>query len=194
MRRLRTEECYEFVMKYRINLFSKYTLIRKKIHHFNIILRLKHGWVWILWLLTQTWITIHIWSPKFQRLERAEILFVSPMYNGLLVDQSMTLNRRRKEILYENDDEEDDDGNPDNREYLELNNADQFAFPEDKIPKIYACATMWHETKDEMIEMLKSIFRMDEDQAARKIARKYFAVFDPDYYEFESKLSLTFIF
>ncbi len=31
--------------------------------------------------------------------------------------------------------------------------------PSDKITKIYGCATMWHENKEEMIEMLKSVFR-----------------------------------
>ena len=29
----------------------------------------------------------------------------------------------------------------------------------DSITRIYACATMWHETQGEMLEMLKSIFR-----------------------------------
>ena len=29
----------------------------------------------------------------------------------------------------------------------------------DSITRIYACATMWHETKSEMMEMLKSLFR-----------------------------------
>lgn len=46
---------------------------------------------------------------------------------------------------------------------------------------------MWHETKDEMMEFLKSIMRMDEDQCARRVAQKYLRVVDPDYYEFESK-------
>lgn len=57
----------------------------------------------------------------------------------------------------------------------------------DNITRIYTCATMWHETKDEMIEFLKSIMRMDEDQCARRVAQKYLRVLDPDYYEFESK-------
>ena len=38
---------------------------------------------------------------------------------------------------------------------------------EDKIVRVYGCATMWHENSEEMAEMLKSIFRMDEDYAAR---------------------------
>lgn len=46
---------------------------------------------------------------------------------------------------------------------------------------------MWHETHEEMMEMLKSILRMDEDQCARRVAQKYLRVVDPDYYEFESE-------
>lgn len=53
------------------------------------------AWVWLLWLLSQTWITLHIWTPKCERLATTEKLFVSPMYTGLLIDQSMALNRRR---------------------------------------------------------------------------------------------------
>lgn len=53
------------------------------------------AWAWLLWLLSQTWITLHIWTPKCERLATTEKLFVSPMYSGLLIDQSLALNRRR---------------------------------------------------------------------------------------------------
>lgn len=55
----------------------------------------QYAWVWLLWLLSQTWITLHIWTPKCERLAATEKLFVVPMYDSLLIDQSMGLNRRR---------------------------------------------------------------------------------------------------
>lgn len=64
----------------------------------------------------------------------------------------------------------------------------------DYITRIFACATMWHETKDEMMEFLKSIVRMDEDQCARRVAQKYLRIVDPDYYEFESKCFLNIVY
>ena len=39
--------------------------------------------------------------------------------------------------------------------------------PEDTVTRVMGCATMWHENSEEMIEMLKSIFRIDEDYSAR---------------------------
>jgi len=59
----------------------------------------------------------------------------------------------------------------------------------DHVTRIYACATMWHENKEEMMEFLKSILRLDEDQCARRVAQKYLKVVDPDYYEFESEFA-----
>ena len=38
---------------------------------------------------------------------------------------------------------------------------------DDKVTRIKGCATMWHESTEEICEMLKSIFRMDEDVCAR---------------------------
>ena len=47
---------------------------------------------------------------------------------------------------------------------------------------------MWHETEDEMMEMLKSIFRVDQDYSSRRILRKHFKVKDPYYYEWETHI------
>ncbi|XP_076465330.1 chitin synthase chs-2-like [Babylonia areolata] len=58
------------------------------------------------------------------------------------------------------------------------------------VPLIYACATMWHETRKEMEQLMKSIFRfsMDIDRSARFIAQKYYNIRDPDYYDFEAHI------
>ena len=39
--------------------------------------------------------------------------------------------------------------------------------PEDTVTRVMGCATMWHESSEEIVEMLKSIFRIDEDYSAR---------------------------
>lgn len=57
----------------------------------------------------------------------------------------------------------------------------------DNITRIYACATMWHETKEEMVAFLKSVLRLDEDQCAHRIVRNYLQYNLPNYYELESK-------
>ncbi|KAL7727578.1 hypothetical protein ACLKA6_014930 [Drosophila palustris] len=164
---------------------------------FNNFVTEQMAWAWILWLLSQTWIALHIWTPKCERLATTEKLYVSPMYSALLIDQSMALNRRRDdqadvktEDLSEIEKEKGD-------EYYETISVhtDRSSAPNkpsikssDNITRIYTCATMWHETKDEMIEFLKSIMRMDEDQCARRVAQKYLRVLDPDYYEFETHI------
>ncbi|KAK0162543.1 hypothetical protein PV327_006311 [Microctonus hyperodae] len=156
----------------------------------------KYAWVWLLWLLSQTWITLHIWTPKCERLAATEKLFVVPMYDSLLIDQSMGLNRKRDdqpEVKVEDLAEiEREKGDGDYETIYEQ--TDGSATPpsavksSDHVTRIYACATMWHENKEEMIEFLKSILRLDEDQCARRVAQKYLKVVDPDYYEFETHI------
>ena len=159
-----------------------------------------HGWIWLLWLLSQTWVTLHIWSPQCERLASTEKLFVTPMYVSLLIDQSLCLNRRRDdEGEVKTEELELDrvgmDDNDISQYYETISIHTESSQPSntktktsDSITRIYACATMWHETKSEMMEMLKSLFRMDEDQSARRVAQKYLKVVDPDYYEFETHI------
>nr|AYU65264.1 chitin synthase A isoform 1 [Atta sexdens] len=156
----------------------------------------QYAWVWLLWLLSQTWITLHIWTPKCERLAATEKLFVVPMYDSLLIDQSMGLNRRRDdqpEVKVEDLAEiEKEKGDGDYETIYEQTDGSttppSVVKSSDHVTRIYACATMWHENKEEMMEFLKSILRLDEDQCARRVAQKYLKVVDPDYYEFETHI------
>nr|AUS84047.1 chitin synthase-1 [Tetranychus cinnabarinus] len=154
-----------------------------------------HGMIWVIMYISQFWITFHMFNPKCERLATTEKLFVNPMYCGLLIDASMMLNRRRddKEVIKAGDIDKSV-SDPDNVQDPSLHYETISEHPDDKkstvqstdfMTKILVCATMWHETSEEMIQMLKSVFSMDFDQSARHKAQKYLRVVDPDYYEFE---------
>jgi chitin synthase len=157
----------------------------------------EYAWIWLLWLISQTWITRHLWRPKSDKNASTEKLFISPWYNSLLIDQSLTLNRRRV-------DQEDfvkkiniklaapDVEMPTPQESEGTYDPSSLGIqPFDKIPQVFICATMWHENKEEMMEFLKSILRLDEDQCARRMAKKYIQIdpneIDHEYYDLESK-------
>jgi len=74
---------------------------------------------------------------------------------------------------------------------LASNLSKEGVIPQDHIPQVFVCATCWHETKEELIEFLKSILRLDEDQCARRMAMKYVQPnkneIDKDYYDLESE-------
>ncbi|XP_062716312.1 chitin synthase chs-2-like [Aedes albopictus] len=154
------------------------------------------SWLWLLWLLSQTWITRHLWMPKSDRNASTEKLFVTPMYNSLLVDQSVAMNRRRE-------DQEDFVKKIDMVKVKDTEKANEIDAkanerkndtikPYDRIPQIFICATMWHENKEELMEFLKSIIRLDEDQCARRMAMKHIQAtkedIDPDYYDLETHI------
>ncbi|KAF0297190.1 Chitin synthase chs-2 [Amphibalanus amphitrite] len=156
----------------------------------------EHVWIWVLWLFSQTWITLHIWTPHCERLAATETLFVTPMYNSLLIDQSLSMNRRQDDEpeRLDSDTRVIDPDDPDSTQHYETisihtdSSQTGGVKPSDHITRILACATMWHETRDEMMEMLKSVLRLDEDQSAMKVAQEYLKVRDKDYYEFETHI------
>ena len=152
-------------------------------------------WVFLIWLVSYLWVTAHIWFPKSPKLASTEQIFSTPAYDGLFIDQSLMLNRRRDGVeelttkdLEDKEKEEDDGFRNAFTTFPESESAKSSVKKSDSVTKIYACATMWHETRSEMMDMLKSIYRMDEDQSARRVAQKYLKVVDSDYYEFETHI------
>lgn len=153
------------------------------------------SWLSVLWLFSQTWVTRNLWYPKSNRNASTEKLFVIPMYSGLIVDQSMALNRRRDDDEFKKDQVNRKTTDPESLNEIDAkafaNNTKEGVTDRDHIPQIFICATMWHETKEELMEFLKSILRLDEDQCARRMAMKYIQLnkdeIDSEYYDLESK-------
>jgi chitin synthase len=55
------------------------------------------SWIWVFWIFSQCWVTRHLWRPKGMRNASTEKLFILPIYDGLIIDQSLAMNRRRDE-------------------------------------------------------------------------------------------------
>ncbi|XP_048727151.2 uncharacterized protein LOC125645600 isoform X7 [Ostrea edulis] len=146
-----------------------------------------------LWLLSLYWVGRHIWFPRQERLAKVERLFLNPMYCGVLLEQHLVMNRRRHNRRVVTHKSEDD------QILFKLTKDDQKMGVSEKTnemakeipPMIYACATMWHENRLEIVQILKSLFRMDKDQFMRKEAYKmagFKNMQDIEYYEFEAHI------
>ncbi|XP_026149918.1 chitin synthase 1 [Mastacembelus armatus] len=83
--------------------------------------------------------TYYVWKIKVQRIERTSQLFVRRLYESCFIDLSLLLNTKMKVPRAQNQESQDD-----------IQNC-----------VIYLCATMWHETYDEMLKILTSMFRLD---------------------------------
>ncbi|XP_077376122.1 chitin synthase 1 [Festucalex cinctus] len=83
--------------------------------------------------------TYYVWKTKVQRIERTSQLFVRRLYESAFIDLSLLLNTKMKVSRARTHESQDD-----------IQNC-----------VIYLCATMWHETYDEMLKILTSMFRLD---------------------------------
>ncbi|XP_067941375.1 chitin synthase chs-2-like [Watersipora subatra] len=128
--------------------------------------------------LSQLWISRHLWFPNNLRLEQVQLIFALPNYCSVNLEQSLAYNRkidsqRLSQTCCKKHAQEPEEVNP-----------------MTSTPMIYICATMWHENKNEMLQVLKSILRLDEDQATKRNSSKILSQcregeMNPDYYEFE---------
>lgn len=51
-------------------------------------------WFWLIWLISQIWITMHLWTTENERLALAERIFSTITYDSLMIDQCLALNRK----------------------------------------------------------------------------------------------------
>ncbi|XP_053386745.1 chitin synthase chs-2-like isoform X3 [Mercenaria mercenaria] len=125
----------------------------------------------ILGYIAMVLLTNHIWIQSQDRMENGHRIFIAPLYCGVLLDQSLILNRRRTENCTELEEEE---------------NKDKQNAGKGQTTKIYVCATMWHETVNEMTQLLKSLFRLDEEVHELWCEEKMYP--DSDRFKFEAHI------
>ena len=104
-------------------------------------------------------------------------MFGTPYYCGLMWDTSMILNRRSDKgttgfrLDFKGTQKTSDTEMV--RQKTTTSNWKKFSpstsgvGEEDERTRIMGCAAMWHESSEEMAEMIKSLFRIDEDYSAR---------------------------
>uniref|UniRef100_A0A665U5Q2 chitin synthase n=1 Tax=Echeneis naucrates TaxID=173247 RepID=A0A665U5Q2_ECHNA len=94
----------------------------------------------VSWWLGLVLATLHLWFLKIYRIQRTQNLFVRRLYEGAFIEQSLLLNTR-----------------------FDIQTKDRKKnFRELDMSMVYLCATMWHETYDEMMNIIISIFRLDQ--------------------------------
>ncbi|XP_071357197.1 chitin synthase chs-2-like [Trachinotus anak] len=94
----------------------------------------------VSWWLGLILATVHLWYLRVYRIQRTQDLFVRRLYEGAFIEQSLLLNTRF------------DVQSTDRRKKSRITNP----------VKVFLCATMWHETYDEMMKIIISIFRLDK--------------------------------
>ncbi|KAK3082706.1 hypothetical protein FSP39_003232 [Pinctada imbricata] len=112
----------------------------------------------------------HLWWPSCERMAKLERLFSLPIVDGLLVPLSL-LFRRRLDHLDEKDHKKEAQNDTENKPRRRKTR-----------PLVYVCATMWHETKQEMTQLLKSLFRLDFFHSQNQMAEKNFNI-ELEYFE-----------
>ena len=146
------------------------------------------GW-FILWLVSQLWVAIHIFLPTIESSVQKERVHVNPAYSSIIIEQSLTMDHKQ-DVEVEVDRIKSQDVNIDTTEdeYDPSLALDSETIARDSVSTIYACATMWHETRVEMLGLMRSLFRMDHDQSSRSATQEELDIVDEDFYIFETHI------
>ncbi|XP_076280486.1 chitin synthase chs-2 isoform X3 [Lasioglossum baleicum] len=158
-----------------------------------------HIWCWIIWWLSQIWISLQLWFNQKEKLAPVEKIFYNSTYDSLMIDQFIGLNKRKYQIYDAVKNEEHFDltmqFKADHIQEMERSSNSDSGFSEENTNKknacatqIYACVTMWHENKEEMMALIGSILRLDTDQCAMRVTQKYYKIFIKDYYELDTHI------
>ncbi|XP_078032019.1 chitin synthase chs-2-like [Epinephelus lanceolatus] len=103
----------------------------------------------VSWWLGLVLATLHLWYLNVYRIQRTQDLFMRRLYEGAFIEQSLLLNTR-----------------------FDIQTKSRTkTFRAFETAMVYLCATMWHETYDEMMNIIISIFRLDKYRP--KIGSKY---------------------
>ncbi|XP_044028475.1 chitin synthase chs-1-like [Siniperca chuatsi] len=94
----------------------------------------------VSWWLGLVLATFHLWHISLYRIQRTQDLFIRRLYEGGFLEQSLLLNTRFD---------------------IQTTDRPKQLNPPDPV-KVFLCATMWHETYDEMMKIIISIFRLDK--------------------------------
>ncbi|XP_073339235.1 chitin synthase chs-1-like [Pagrus major] len=109
---------------------------------FNPVTHLSSGSA-VSWWLGLVLATIHLWQLSLHRIQRTKDVFTRRLYEGGFMEQSLLLNAR-----------------------FDIQTTEKRKTPQDPV-KVFFCATMWHETYDEMMKIMISIFRLDQYRPRR---------------------------
>ncbi|OZC10757.1 hypothetical protein X798_02180, partial [Onchocerca flexuosa] len=124
----------------------------------------------VIWLMAYLcWAYQHVKAPKFSPDDDVEVILmteclrfdtITSVMNGLTIEQSLvvyrvSLNKKKMDDRRSSGGAEVDDASD-----LRITNNEI-----DKIVTLYVCATMWHETQIEMMQMLKSIIKLDKEHS-----------------------------